>query len=50
MNKTKSRPGARLLRSWFAQPSQDVELLRERFKAPVPYLVKPGVVVWAIKD
>ena len=22
----------------------------QRFRAPVPYLVKPGVVVWAIKD
>ena len=30
MNKTRSRPGARMLRGWFAQPSQDAELLRER--------------------
>ena len=28
MNKTRSRPGARMLRGWFAQPSQDAELLR----------------------
>ena len=30
MNKTRSKPGERLLRSWFARPSRDPELLHER--------------------
>ena len=41
MNKTRSRPGARMLRSWFAQPSQDLELLRERHDT-VAFFVDAG--------
>lgn len=41
LNKTRSKPGERLLRGWFARPTQDPEVLKERHDA-LEYLLQPA--------